>query len=1063
MCNSIFKKTTARIKSIFNKEDGLLDVIKKEVKIDKKTRKNLIETTHPLWMPSTSSTLKTVGLMAIAWLISHPTEVANKIIFPVNRLANKSNFYEQATRPLKELIHSLDIPAIPLISPDFDPIAIHAGVGAILVGLVFFVAGSLLDKEEPEKGRVLLYKSNLFPLLIAETLAFFFFIGETNWLAVVWLAVIAIFTLISFGRVVDVLIHLHKLEEAKKDILLNVTRSAFIKLLDRDITKRVWFNCLYKHYQNSEILNFSPFGFWGDNTEVFSVKSPKDGYIQEVKVRDLEKLVAEINRALLDTKNSTTNTVTTLNSTNQNKVPVSYMRKSLHDKVGVDESIFEIKKDTAERIGIRKIQRMVLNIFKIEKDETESEARVEISKLKDRCIAAIKEQSTGELEKIIRLYVELINEFFKYLNFYGGGFTAVQAKKERGAFFERLKPLEWISRDIREIFEKGIDSEDINIIRDVAYLPILLAQEAIESKDHLVFQEFLYFPCMLYEKGFEYSKKGNEKAADIMFDRTWRYLKELSVYHLESKLKDEAYPEQDFKDYSIHILKIFQELLKSAFDKRDIENFEKFLQVVMDLFDRLGRQYNYNKHESIEEIYNELNKKRQEMIFGLTSWILFVLKGESTNDETKRFYTVIQNRLPSQLEELTEIFLRVHDFKIGDYWGWDWWESRPDEGVHTINTLEKLEQLFIVKSLSILRSKTEEEITAISLPHNRDLAFLAEGTREVMKTIEDIENNPNNWNFVLDEQSIAKCANLRTLLEKAHEQQEQDDLRKKRETPISKDKVEKFKKSLVLNYEQSHPLKTLLKNIGSFVDKTDEPYNGEIKKMGINTLFDKAAFFGDDISWHVHHIGIDEAFGFGRNMAYGENKELIEAIDPKTEQINKENFEEKLSSIKTSNIIIIATNRAIWNFFERGSDNYIPKWNQHFPQEHTDEMVEGVVKYKRSFIPVYEIFTPEAKESNIYILDKTKIGKLIQYSPLDKNDPDELIHNVFLINIRQFEKESEIMKEFLNKPPEWLTEKGDKEKQIEYLQEQVLIHIFERYEFQLHKKFMGYKITLNDD
>ncbi|QQR54717.1 hypothetical protein IPG41_06045 [Candidatus Peregrinibacteria bacterium] len=340
---SAFRKIAAKVKQLFKRAESLSDIIKKEIRVDKKTRKQLLETKHPLWMPSASSTFKMVGLMGIAWIVSHPTEILNKIILPINGLANNLLYYAQTTRPIKGWMRSLQWPALPLIPNDFDPIAIHAGVGAILVGLIFFVAGSLLDKNEPEKARVLLYKSNLFPLLIVETLAFFFFIGETNWFAVIILVIIAILTLVSFGRVVDVLLHEHKLEEAKKDILLSVTRSAFVKLLDREITKRVWFNCLYKRYENSEILNFSPFGFWGEKKEVVAIKSTKDGYIKELKLKILEKLTSEINRAITDTANNADITKTAANSSQQKKTPAGYMRKSLNDGVRVGETLYLIE------------------------------------------------------------------------------------------------------------------------------------------------------------------------------------------------------------------------------------------------------------------------------------------------------------------------------------------------------------------------------------------------------------------------------------------------------------------------------------------------------------------------------------------------------------------------------------------------------------------------------------------------------------------------------------------------------------------------------------------------
>lgn len=1060
----ILKDLIAKIKNLFKKSDrSLLDVANKEKRNDKQLKAILNKGHALLWMPSISSFLKIFSAMFFFWVISHPKYVFEFVISPINSIFSNVSVYRQLISFFVKLFDFFPYLSIPNISGSFDPVAIHTGIGAVLIGLAFFVAQSLTDRSDSEKSRVLLYKSWFFPLLMAEVMAFFFFIGETNILGFIPICIIALWTMFSLGSVIDILVKEYKMEEAKKEVLLSVTKKNFIRILDREITQRIGNNFIDKKYKNSGILNVNPFGFWGNKKEIVAIKSQKNGMILDIKLNELEKLVSVLSGVINENIPTINAEDTNTNTSRVKQEPVCYLRPLLGYKIEPGESLFEIKKNVADRIGIKRLIKISQGIFVIKKDDSEVEARLEISKLKDRCILAINNQQTGELEKIIRLYVELADEFFKYFSLcHGGCFSSEQAKQERGSFFDKLKSLDWLSRDIREIFERGINSEDINIIREVAYLPILLAQRAIESKDHLIFQEFIYYSRVLYEKAFELSKKGKTKEADIMFDRTWRYLKELSAYHLESRLKDEDYPEQDFKDYYIQILKTFQELLKSSFDKKDLTNFEKFLLVASDLFNRLDRPYFNSSDTDAEKVYDFLAGKRQEMFFGVASWILSILK-INKDPENKKFYDAVQNKLPTKIEEFTEVFLQSHDFKTEDYWGWDFWEMRPDEDVHTINVLEKLEQFFVIKALSLLRSKNDIEIEKINLPHNRDLAFLAEGTRDAMKTIDDIEKNPDNWKFVLDDEAIKKCSALRGLLKKAHGQQEQDDSKRKRETNISKDKVEKFKKSFLENYTQSHSVKELLKGLNLYADKTTKKAGLEIRNLGINTLFDKAAFFGDDVSWHVSYGGINEAFGFGRSMAHGENDQVLEAISNKATEIVTGNFESTLTNIKTSNIVLIATNQAIWKFLERSNPNWIPKWHREFPKELSNQMIDGVYKFQNKLIPVYQLFTPKAEHSDIYVLDKTKIGKFIQYSPLDNKDKPDLAYNTFLINVQEFIPNSDLINEFLTKPPQWLLDAGSQNKQIEYLQEQVLIHVFEKYEFQIHDKFYGYILHVDKD
>jgi len=228
-----YKNVIVKLKNLFKKKDwSLLDVAKKEKMVDRQLKSILNKSYAPLWMPSISSFLRIFFAMLFFWVISHPKYVFKFVLSPLDTVFSNISFYKQLTphiiRPFDFVPHFL----IPAINESFDPIAIHTGIGAVLVGLAFFVAQSLTDKSDSEKSRVLLYKSWFFPLLMAEVMAFFFFIGETNLLGFIPVFIIALWTMFSLGSVIDILVKEHKMEEAKKEVLLSVTKKNFIKILD---------------------------------------------------------------------------------------------------------------------------------------------------------------------------------------------------------------------------------------------------------------------------------------------------------------------------------------------------------------------------------------------------------------------------------------------------------------------------------------------------------------------------------------------------------------------------------------------------------------------------------------------------------------------------------------------------------------------------------------------------------------------------------------------------------------------------------------------------------------
>jgi hypothetical protein len=94
------------------------------------------------------------------------------------------------------------------------------------------------------------------------------------------------------------------------------------------------------------------------------------------------------------------------------------------------------------------------------------------------------------------------------------------------------------------------------------------------------------------------------------------------------------------------------------------------------------------------------------------------------------------------------------------------------------------------------------------------------------------------------------------------------------------------------------------------------------------------------------------------------------------------------------------------------------------------------------------------------ILNKSGLGRLIQYRPLDEGEDERFLNDIFYINVQAFSENPNLTDGLLKNPPEWLKKIGDEETQREHLKERVLIHIFERFEYEKSDKFEGYKMRL---
>jgi len=269
-----------------------------------------------------------------------------------------------------------------------------------------------------------------------------------------------------------------------------------------------------------------------------------------------------------------------------------------------------------------------------------------------------------------------------------------------------------------------------------------------------------------------------------------------------------------------------------------------------------------------------------------------------------------------------------------------------------------------------------------------------------------------------------------------------------RDEPISPQKVDEFKKQVVEAFTKSANFRIILKHFGLFEDRTlvEEVEGGE--RLGINIIDDKAAFFEE---WYVSYSRWGE--NYGKQLAQAENLDLFGEIAAQCKEIKEDQLSRVLDGFADLSSVIMLGSRWLSLRYSGGKENFKPKWTVK-----SDAEMKGLVGwylYKDREIPVYEVFHSGA-DQRILTINKSKFGKLIQQSPFNANEDRDLKKDIFYMNVQEVSRKQELLEEFTKNPPPWLLDKGDKEKQVEYLKGKVLIQIFERYEFSKDQEFEGY-------
>ena len=971
-------------------------------------------------------------------------------------------------------------------------IAIHAGIGTIIFALVIFVAESLRDDETKDKARVLLKESYLFPLVVAEILVFFIFVlGNLNfWILAVLIAVIGLFTIVSLSKTVLVLLHKYRFAQKRSKLLQERLRQS----VDLAIKERIGNNILLSQLNNETIkLLYSPLPF--DNESGYHYfGAEKTGIVSDFDLGNLREIAdtieANANENCFSFSGIEKHDVnvgkegetqkTELTSLKRNSQ--RYIMKKFHDTVDKNDRalICVDKKLLSDSSKLLKIESLVDKAFIVKPDDSfVKEVRYEISGVKDQFISAINNKQLGKIEELVNLYIELAEGFLEHIAKYSGTSSAEQARKERYSFSGGWREIRWLSTDILDVFGKAIQSHDQEIIRNVAYLPTAIARRAIRKNDHYLFQEFIWFAELLYEFA---TKENDEDLKNFLVDRSWRCLKEVSDYDIEFRLRkhglhrEEA---QSLRDFAIHFFITFQNLLKKAFDNRDFKSFEKIKKVAQELFDRFQPSESIHSAEEIklqldntkltdcqksekkglleyqlmiEKIEQAIKTKKNQMFFGLASWILEELSQNKNDEKLREFYNSIEAVFPSRIKNLTDIFLETNNREVVDFWRWWQWEA-TEEGVSWHAGFSgKLERFYIVKSLSLITERSNEEIKEIVPPYTKDLSLLT----NLLQVLEKIKENPDDWKFVLKEDHINKVDAFKTVFYEARESVREDELKIKRKKNILPEEVQKFKKDLLKGFYKGAKMRDILKYLGTYkMEKTSD----KKERFGINTVSDKALFFGLD-EWDKHNVA---SWGedYGRRFGSSEDSYLLNEIAKNCKKITGKDFETVLSEFENPHdiVIFVTDNATFWRFFEY-SEKFNPRWNTDIKKLEVRGF-GGWYNFNNKLIPVFEIYNRETKEQ-ILILNKAKIGQLVQFSPLNEGEKEESIVDIFYIDIQAYSENEGLMEEIMKNSPEWLKEAGNEQKQREYLQERVRVQVLEKFEYRKSKDFEGYILPLKD-
>ena len=539
-------------------------------------------------------------------------------------------------------------------------IGAFTGLAVVVIALIVFVAESIRDDNDFERKGILVKISWLWPLGLAATLIPFGFLwSAARGLTVLLEVVVALFTLFAFSAVIRSLLD----PEKRASDRLTWLRGRLRVMMSDSVRERIGNSVLLEQLGAGKPIDTLQYTIFRTRIEespqsYLFIEAPEDGWLADIQFDELKKLGDRLDRYARDElgfslRDSGPNVRAGTISPDVAASPATrlpkreaFLLKRYREEVPAD-TVFYAKRRSLIALPeafaqnppfLADIRAAIPHIFRFAREEPSSVAiRREMQGTKDQLAQAIRDRALGAIDDLRQTYLQIAEEFLTQLVELGGGYSAEQARRERGDYFNSWTEIRWLVSDLRELIGIAVDVGNTDVISPIAFLPFAIAMRAIQARDHLLFQQFYQFAIFLYVTGNEHERTAQTRA--WMTEKSWRWPKEISDFYVLRELESESATLGELDqmcDFALYVLRIFQDLLKQMADTRDVDAFVAVSREVRRLYARfrntirqpgvaiLRLQLDQTENETKKTTLRseiEREEKRIEIARRLQSWL----------------------------------------------------------------------------------------------------------------------------------------------------------------------------------------------------------------------------------------------------------------------------------------------------------------------------------------------------------------------------------------------------------------------------------------------------------
>jgi len=550
-----------------------------------------------------------------------------------------------------------------------------------------------------------------------------------------------------------------------------------------------------------------------------------------------------------------------------------------------------------------------------------------------------------------------------------------------------------------------------------------------------------------------------------------------SVYDIETILIRAKHLDYISTQYGENIHKQFSKLDENYKNCIDLDEINNWVEEVGGLIDSIKDKLVPAEKIEVDKAYTDLVNnliekykyhKLQEIIIDICAYCIFKERYEyivymwdyvQPHDADATYLG--SDFFPNHLEDLILLYYKNKLFHVSGSWedhhGKEYYYDKIF--VYSLARMLKDSRLEYKKH-ALNENKVSKPAFTCSCPKINPAGLFAISNKfnELHAVLDKMFENRNEWSslgFDMENLSdfyypkLMEC--IKDIKHSADNQLERIYQRK----PHDDGRVKEFIENFIDRYTRSAIFRKFFDDNDVFIDNAMSEEELEPKLFLSSVVDDKAAFFEE---WYSSYYNWGE--GYGTNYGISENKEIFSRLCDAACKTELAAIDQNIENIGIENAIIIApyhlASSLIWSGLV--DETRLQKFDVKNNKEY--ELGDYILNDKN--IPIMG-FDCGRNIKKLILLSKENLPIMRQFRPFwDINDASITTVNNITFELRFFSEDSQILKEFINKPPGWLKNEGEIQDMQKFLYKRVLIRITESFNIEPQDKLKMFCFEMNE-